>query len=156
MTPPPGPRAPLPSAAAPGFTLVEVACALLLLTVLLGLAAPRLRGLADRSAVAAAREAVAGAVGRARARALVHGGATLRLRSGPARARVEAPGADTLRLALGEEYGVRLHLARGRGETEIRFDALGLGRMSSETVALRRNGAEVRLVISGYGRIRRP
>jgi hypothetical protein len=69
---------------------------------------------------------------------------------------VEAPGADTLRLALGEEYGVRLHLARGRHETEIRFDALGLGRMSSETVALRRNGAEVRLVISGYGRIRRP
>ena len=38
---------------------------------------------------------------------------------------------------------------------EIRFDALGLGQVASETLRFRRGGAEAGLVLSSYGRVRR-
>lgn len=152
LSPPFAPASP----PARGFTLLELACALLLLSVLLGTALPRLRGVVDRSAVVAAREALAGALARARMDALTHGGARLRLQRRPSAVSVEVPGREPVLLPLEDRFGVELVLSRGRREVELRFDALGLGRMTSETVRIRRNGSEVRLVVSGYGRVRRP
>jgi prepilin-type N-terminal cleavage/methylation domain-containing protein len=148
----------LPSAPSrPGYTLVEVVAALVLLAVALAMGGPRLRGLADRSAVLGAREALVGLVGRARMAAVVHGGASLTIRASDGEVRVRTTDGDSLpSVLLGRRFGVTLTLSRSRQATELRFDALGLGRIASETISLRRGSAEGRVVVSGYGRVRRP
>lgn len=59
-------------------------------------------------------------------------------------------------LLLGSDLGVVLELGRGRRETRLAYDALGLGQVASETLTFRRGEAERSLVVSGYGRVRRP
>jgi len=149
------PRPTSPRAPASGFSLPELTLALLLLGVLLGLAAPSVRGLLDQSAVVAAREALVGMVGEARVQALAHGGATLTLRSAPASVVLSVSGDSLAGLALGERFGVELALSRRREEVGLRFDGLGLGRVSSETIRLTRNGHERGVVLSASGRVRR-
>jgi hypothetical protein len=58
-------------------------------------------------------------------------------------------------VALQEEYGVSLDLGGGRTDVELAYDALGLGRVASQTVVFRRGDATAELVVSGYGRLRR-
>ena len=139
-----------------GHTLVELAGALLLASVLLGMALPELRSLADRSAASGAREALVGLLAEARMAAVARGGATVELDAGAARAVLRAGGDSIAGVALRERFGVELRLAGGRPSSELRYDALGLGRLASETVAVRRGGSEARIVVSGYGRVRRP
>lgn len=138
-----------------GFTLLEVAAALLLMGVSLGIAVPRVRALVDRSAVLGAREALVGLVGEARVRAVAHGGATVWIRTRPATALLEAGGDSVRLLRLEEDFGVALAFPGTRTQVALRFDGLGLGRVSSETVRITRNGREARMVVSAYGRVRR-
>lgn len=139
-----------------GHTLLEL-CSALLLAALAG--SVLLRGgrdLRDGMAVVAAREAVAGLVAEARVHAVARGGAVVRIEGGPWRASAEAGDSVLRSVALEEELGVLVTLTRGRTATELRFDALGLGQVASETVRFRRGDVERALVISGYGRVRRP
>lgn len=137
-----------------GTTLVELTTALILVGLLTSVALPVGRGLADRMAVVAAREAVAGLLAEARTRALAHGGATVTLAAAPFRVWYRAA----------DEPGAPVHLERDLGVTvvvgrplphHIRFDGLGLGRVASTTLRFRRGGAEAGLALSSYGRVRR-
>lgn len=138
-----------------GTTLVELALALALAAIALAVVAPVARSALDRMAVVAAREAVAGLFSQARAAARVHGAAVVRVQPGPWRARAEAGGRTLRTVWLAEEMGVSVSIGRGRDSTLLRFDALGLGRVASETLTFRRGAARAGLTLSSYGRVRR-
>lgn len=137
-----------------GHTLLEVATALLLLTVLLGIGVQGGRTLVDRSAVASAREALVGLVARARVEATAGGGSILHLRARPPGGWVEVAGDTLVHLSLAHR-GAELELPGGGERWSLAFDPLGLGVVAAGTLSLRRGAAEARLVISGYGRVRR-
>lgn len=139
-----------------GYTLVEL-CSSLLLVALAGSALlPWARDLRDGLAVVAAREAVAGLLAEARVHAVAGGGATVHVRAGPWTAWAEVGDSVIGRVSLEEELGVSVILSRGRVATALRYDALGLGQVASETLLFRRGDAGRALVVSGYGRVRRP
>lgn len=138
-----------------GHTLAELCAVLLLMTMGISFVAPAARKLRDRLAVVAAREAVASLVAEARMGAVEQGGAIVTLRAAPWRAALDVPGLAARRVDIEDDLGVRVVLSGGRSVTELRYDALGLGQVASETVTFRRGGAEAALVVSGYGRVRR-
>lgn len=138
-----------------GHTLPELCTALLLGALALSVVLPGASAARDRLSVAAAREGVAGLIAEARVAALAHGGATVHLETLPARAWSEA--GDTVLRALDlTEWGVSLALSGGRTSRVLRYDALGLGQVASETVRFRRGRVDRALVVSGFGRVRRP
>jgi len=134
---------------------VELCATLLILAVGVSFVAPRARHLQDRMAVVAAREAVAGLVAQARAEALARGSAVVVVETSPGSASLEAAGLPVRRIPVQADLGVEVALSRGRSAAELRYNALGLGQVASETVSFRRGGAEAALVVSGYGRVRR-
>lgn len=137
-----------------GFTLVETLMVLALLGVLLVVAMPPVARWRDRVAVRAARDEVASALARARITAVAAGGASLVLEPATARLWTRTPAADSLRpLDLRRRYGVGLEAGPGP-LVELPYDALGIGRLTSRTVVLRRRGAAAGLTISAYGRAR--
>ena len=73
----------------------------------------------------------------------------------PAEARIEVDGEVLHRLDLEPTWGIELMLSGGRPWAELRFDAVGLGRMAARSVTFTRGSAVARLIISAYGRIRR-
>lgn len=73
----------------------------------------------------------------------------------PAEIRIEAGGEILHRVDIGVIWRTELALSGGRPSVELRFDALGLGRMAARSVTLTRGSAVARLIISAYGRIRR-
>ena len=117
--------------------------------------APAVRRQRDRALVAGAREAVVGVLAETRVAAMASGGASVRITSVPARAEAFA-GALALRSAwLGTDFGVDVSLSGAATEVELAYDALGLGRVASQTITFRRGGESAELVVSGYGRVRR-
>jgi prepilin-type N-terminal cleavage/methylation domain-containing protein len=138
-----------------GFSLLELTVAVSIAAILAGVAAPLARSTLEGHAVRSARDTIAGALAHARAAAIMHGGATLELdaASGTLRLRT-ADGVqrgDALR--LDRAHGVRIELSGGE-TAEIRFDALGIGRMANRTIRVRRGRAEAGLTVSAYGRWR--
>lgn len=138
-----------------GHTLAELCAVLVILTVGVSFLEPAARRLQDRMAVVGAREAVAGLVAQARVDALARGSAVVEVETSPGCARLEAPGLPERRIPVEADLGVEVVLSHGRPATELRYNALGLGQVASETVSFRRGMAEAALVVSGYGRIRR-
>jgi type II secretory pathway pseudopilin PulG len=139
-----------------GYTILELLAALVLMGLSLSVLLSAARRQVDRMAVLGAREEVAGIFHRARSEAISRGGALVFLVADPARAELSA-GNEVLALAhLRDEYGVTLTLSSGRPEAELTFDALGLGRVASQTLRFSRGRAEVRLVVSSLGRVARP
>jgi len=139
-----------------GHTLFELCAALLLASLAASISVPPARALLDRMAVASAREAVAGLIAEARLAAAEHGGASVHVRAGPWQAWGEIGDSTFGRVALEKEFSVTVELPRSRSATELRYDVLGLGQVASETLRFRRGGAAATLVVSGYGRVRRP
>jgi Tfp pilus assembly protein FimT len=137
-----------------GITLLELATVLLLLGLLGAITLPLGRRLSDRLAVVSAREALAGLVAEARAAALHHGGASVRLDREPFRAWYEAAGVPRRWVAVERDLDVIMLLGRDLPH-EVRFDGLGLGQVASTTVRFRRGDAEAGLTFSSYGRVRR-
>ena len=138
-----------------GHTFVELTFALLLLGVATASLAPGARKIRDRAAVSAAREALVGVLTEARLAAVESGGASVRIVEGPGTAQTLSRGAPVRSVGLASEFGVTVELSGARSDVEIRYDALGLGRLASQTVVLRRGDAVAELVVSGYGRVRR-
>jgi hypothetical protein len=139
-----------------GHTLFELCAALLIAALAASVFLPPARALLDRMGVVAAREAVAGLVAEARLAAVAHGGASVHVQAGPWRAWAQVGDSAFGRVGLEEDLAVTVELSRGRAATELRFDALGLGQVASETIRFRRGVAASALVVSGYGRVRRP
>jgi len=148
-----------------GHTLVELVFVLLLLGVTASTVAQSARRVRDRASVDAAREAVVGLLAEARAAAIEHGEATVRISGRPWLATVLTQGSTLRRVALTSDFGVELELGgAGQGgasqtgadaEVELHYDALGLGRMAGQTLLFRRGAEEGSLVVSSYGRVRR-
>lgn len=141
-----------------GHTLIELTFVLLLVGVATASAAPSARRLRDRTAVVGAREAVVGLLAEARLAAIETGSASVRIAADPWRAEAVgggSGGATLRRVALATDFGVTLELSGARTDIELSYDALGLGRVASQTVVFRRGDSATELVVSGYGRVRR-
>ena len=54
-----------------------------------------------------------------------------------------------------QSFGVTLHLTSQRERSRIVFDAMGLGRVASQSIRIRRGEASAGIVVSSFGRIRR-
>jgi len=137
-----------------GHTLVELLFVLTLVGAATASLAPTARKYRERASVVAAREALVGVLAEARLAAMESGEARVRIASDPPAAEA-AVGALTIRAVAFGEYEVALELGEGRNEVEIAFDALGLGRLASQTIGFRRGDASAELVVSSYGRVRR-
>lgn len=140
---------------AQGFTLLEVVTIVTLLALILGRAVPALGNLQDRMAVVGAREAAVGLFHRARVEAIANGGAILAIDAGRGILTLESGGEAILEKDLSAEYSVAIVLSRARPGVRIAFDAMGLGRIASQTVRFSRGKAATFLVISSYGRVTR-
>lgn len=141
----------------PGATLLEVALVLSILGALLGISYSPLRRGLDTIAVRGARDALGTGVARARMAAVARGGASLVVDLEGARFWVEAAAGDTVGapVDLAARYGVRLATEGAAAErVSLRFDALGIGRVTNRTFHLSRGRAEARLTLSAYGRPR--
>lgn len=139
-----------------GTTLLELMITLCLLGILLGAAIPPVdRGL-DRLAVLAARDELGAGIRTARAAAGAHGGAAMVLDVAYSRYVIVGAAGDTVGrpVDLGERHGVTLHVPGTTNLITLTFDGLGIGRMASRTVSVRRGVAEARLTVSAYGRVR--
>lgn len=138
-----------------GFTLVEVVLVLCLVGILTSLATPALSAGRDGAAVRAARDQVAAALTYTRAAALARGGAALVVDVERANLWVRDAAGDTVArpLDLRARYGVAV-TTRGGPTVEIRYDAMGIGRLASRTLRFRRGRARAVLTVSAYGRVR--
>jgi hypothetical protein len=136
-----------------GHSLLDLAVAMTLMGVGVGVLIPAARLQQDRIAVLSAREALIAKVARARREARASGGAAVQLRRAGGRVWVEAQGPVRDTLALEERFGVRLEL--GAESAAIAFDALGVGRLANRSLALVRGDARATVTISAYGRVRR-
>ncbi len=144
-----------------GFTLHELLVVLAVLAVLAALAAPVAGGVSDAVAAKGARDATAGLLSRARAEAPARGGTHLSVDLGTAAVtlragRPEAGGALLATLDLRHAFGASV-ASRGmtEGVVDLVFDAHGIGRVASRSLAFRRGKAEAALTVSSYGRVRR-
>jgi type II secretory pathway pseudopilin PulG len=138
-----------------GHTLVELTFVLLLLGVAVASVAPSARGVRDRAAAAAAREALVGLLAEARQAAIETGSAIVTIDADAGVAEAEAAGARLRGVAIASDFSVTVVLSGARRRVELRYDALGLGRMAAQTVVFRRGDAAAVLVVSSYGRVRR-
>lgn len=136
-----------------GTSFLELIIVLALLAVLLGICAPATLAWRDGLAVRAARDDLASGFAVARATAAASGGATLVLDTGAAVFWITAAGSEGPVTDLGARYGVRFD--GGGARAEFAYDALGIGRLTSRTLRLRRGTAEAGLTVSAYGRVRR-
>ena len=126
-----------------------------LLGLALGEALPAGKRLLDRMAVLGAREAAIGLFHRVRMKAVAEGGARLVVEISP----------PAMRIVVGESFvgseelvfdeGVELALSRNRPAVEFTFDAMGLGRVASQTLRFSRGSAQAELVVSSFGRVTR-
>lgn len=123
-----------------------------LLGVALSVTLPVGRDAVDRWIVRAVRDQALAALHRVRMEARIRGGASLEVDGSTGT--LTARAGDTLLWVRRDpaEAGVAVSLPDGSPHTEIFWDALGLGVVSSRTLVFRRGAAEARLVVSARGR----
>jgi prepilin-type N-terminal cleavage/methylation domain-containing protein len=138
-----------------GFTLLELITVLTLLALVLGRALPAGRNLLDRMAVVSAREAAVGLFHRVRMESVARGGGLIRLESSPPAMKLLAGSPLRVIEEAAPHDGVTLNLSRDRTQVELHFDAMGLGRVSSQTLVFQRGEAQAALVVSSLGRVTR-
>lgn len=139
-----------------GTTLVELTLALGILGLLIGLAAAPISRARDVFAVRAARDAIVAASSRARAYAVHHGGAELRVDAATGAITVSTRDAAVTEVSrLPAEVAVQVKL-QGTTATVaiIPYDALGIGRLANRTISLQRGSTSGGVTFSAYGRPR--
>lgn len=138
----------------PGYSLIELTFVLMLSALLLGVAVAPVRHARDVLAVRAARSEIAALVALTRSTAIRAGGATLVVDIDGGSAWIEG-GAGT-RVGdvrhIGARHGVSL--VANRPILSIRYDALGVGRMSNAVVHLTSGSVRGTITVSAYGRVR--
>jgi type II secretory pathway pseudopilin PulG len=138
-----------------GYTLVELVFVLVLTGTTVAALAPMARRQRDRALVIGAREAVVGLLAEARTAAVESGGASVWITTTPARAEALVGTVALRAAALDVDFGVAVSLSGSAAEVELAYDALGVGRIASQTITFRRGEESAELVVSGYGRVRR-
>jgi prepilin-type N-terminal cleavage/methylation domain-containing protein len=144
---------PFPPRGRDGFSLLELVLVMSIVGLALGGALPAASSLRDRMAVVGARESVVGIFHKGRIEAVAFGGASIVLRVSPPGAELWSGGALRSVVPLDGDSGVEMTLSSGRERVEIFFDALGLGRVASQTIRFVRNGSRSGLVVSSLGRV---
>ncbi len=91
----------------------------------------------------------------ARSAALTRGQSSVVVKARPWRAWSASGGSVIREVPLESTLGVVLQLGNARDSSEIAYGPLGLGRFANETLEFRRGTASARLIVSGYGRLRR-
>lgn len=136
----------------PGFSLLELVVAIALTGVALALAAPLGRDTLDRWTVRAVRDQALAALHRSRMEARIRGGVVLTFDGD--RGVISARTRDSLLWERRDpaDASVSMELPDGRRATELVFDRLGLGIVTSRTILFRKGEAEARLVVSSRGR----
>lgn len=137
-----------------GYTVVELLLVLSLLGIAGSVVAPVAGRYRDRAAVVGAREAVAGLLAEARGVAVESGSGSVRFTTDPPSASLRSDGSTHRTLDL-VEFGVTLELSGRDSVAELSYDALGLGRVASQRIGLRRGDQLAELIVSSYGRVRR-
>jgi hypothetical protein len=136
-----------------GHTLLELAVVLTVVMLIGSMALGLGRRHLDRMAVVQERERAAALFHNARAEARVHGGAVVRVEGGTLT--LIRPPDQVVRSVDPGQRQVRVEIRGVREEADIRFGPMGIGRAASLTLHFQRGGAEVPLVLSSYGRLRR-
>jgi prepilin-type N-terminal cleavage/methylation domain-containing protein len=138
-----------------GHTLLELVTVLAILAILAGSAAPTAARWRDAAAVTAARDEVVTRLAWTRMAAASHGGARLVLDVAGGVYRVElADGRVAHHADLHARHRVTV-LAGTADSLDLRFDGLGIGRMTGRTIQFQRGRVVAGLTISPYGRFRR-
>lgn len=138
-----------------GHTLLELITVLMILAILAGTAAPAAGRWRDAAAVTAARDEVATRLAWTRMAAASQGGARLVLDVATGVYRVElADGRVAHQADLHARHRVTIR-AGAADSLDLRFDALGVGRMTGRTIQFQRGHVEAGLTISPFGRFRR-
>ena len=138
-----------------GHSLVELVFVVMLVSVAAASVAPAARRQRDRTMVVGAREAVVGLLAEARIAAIERGGASVGVYVDPARAEAIAGGVTLRRVGLAVDFGVTVALSGGASSADLSYDALGIGRVASQTITFRRGAEVAELVVSAHGRARR-
>jgi prepilin-type N-terminal cleavage/methylation domain-containing protein len=139
-----------------GVTLIELLAVMLLLAILLGMAMPRVGRWRDAAAVGGARDELAARLAWTRIAAASQGGAALVVELPTGRYRIEAAdGRELLEADLASRFGVVVATPGVQDSVVLRYDALGIGRMTGRTLHVRRGDAVAGLTVSPYGRFRR-
>jgi type II secretory pathway pseudopilin PulG len=138
----------------PGFTLLELSLMLALLALVFLAAAPVLTGARTVLAVRGARAEVFAAIAATRAQAVLTGGAQLVV-TPAGELRVEQTDGAPLRepVQLAARYGVTIATERDL-PVVLRYDALGIGRLTNTTLRIRRGDTVLTVTVSAYGRAR--
>jgi hypothetical protein len=136
-----------------GSTLLELTVVLALLGIALVALTDLAGAVRDRWAVEGARRAAAAAFHRTRAEAVARGGARLEVDTAGGILTLEAAGERRRISSLARDFGVSLRMG-ARPRRSFRYDPAGIGRIANATLVLRRGGAEGRLVVSLFGRVR--
>ncbi|MEX0935728.1 MAG: hypothetical protein WD013_02410 [Gemmatimonadota bacterium] len=137
-----------------GMTLLELALVLGLMGAATAVLLPPVRHQADLLAVRGAREELIGLVRQARSQARAFGEARIVLTEGSDAVLVPPSGRPPRRVDLARR-GIRLEVQGTRSSVALRFGPLGVARWGSASFVLRKRRAELPVVVSSYGRIRR-
>lgn len=139
-----------------GHNLIELTYALLILSILCGIATQSWTRARDEIAVQTAATALSAELSRVRTLAVLHGGARMLVdvRAGGLRVADFAGKPLVSWVEIGGVQGVQLSLASGADTVTLSFDARGLGRVTSASFELRRGSALAGVVVSAYGRVR--
>jgi Tfp pilus assembly protein PilE len=140
-----------------GTTIVELITALVVIGVLVLLASTSFSNARDVLAVRGARDAVIAASARARAFAVAHGGASLVIDAAAGKLRITTRDrvideSSDVTSAVG--VGIELDASHSVSSVALAYDALGIGRLASRTITLRRERAVAGVTFSAYGRPR--
>jgi type II secretory pathway pseudopilin PulG len=137
-----------------GFTLLELALIFVLLATVCLAAAPMLSRARAVLAIRAARAEVIGALAATRAQAVLTGGAQLVI-TAAGDLRIERADGVLLRepLPVAARYGVTIGAGRDL-PVVLRYDALGIGRMTNTTLRIHRGDIAATVIVAAYGRAR--
>lgn len=138
----------------PGTTIIELLLVLTLLAIFATIAAAPISHSLDIIKVRSARENVFALATQARAAAGAYGGASLIIDSAAGSltiVRADGQVETSFQIAAGD---VTVSMD-GATRADLRYDAFGIGRMTSRTIRLRRGNAQAVITVSAYGRLRR-
>jgi len=139
-----------------GYTLIELLIVLLVLGVLVAGGMPRFGRWRDAVAASSARDELAARLAWTRMAAASGEGATLVLHVPDGWYRIELGDGGTAHSAgLGDRFGVVVQVAGSPDSVVLRYDALGIGRMTGRSIEVRRGNAVAGLTVSPHGRYRR-
>jgi Tfp pilus assembly protein FimT len=138
-----------------GITLIELVIVLAVTSVGLSLLVPAARSWSDRLAVVGAREALVGLLASTRARALAEGGASLVIDEASGSAWIQDARGTRDSVSLVRDFHTSMELVGSRVRSELRFDALGIGRVASQQIIFRKRASQARVVLSAYGGVSR-